>query len=834
MATAWPGNCIHGKYQFPDRDVYARYSNTLTAERPAWLAANPTLWKLVDDAEPETEKSSGLSPPVTITFLADKFATALTTKTMTLPELGELIRTTTASSKDKLPWLKLAEFGDNKSKKGSLRHDANVRTISGVELDYDAKTMPFDTAVEIIKKAGVRALLYTTPSHTDAASRWRVLCPTSIKLPAQDRAKLVARINGVVGGVFATESFTLSQGFFYGSINNNPAHCVVVVDGDFIDDRGDLDAGAIGKATPKNENTFKAEPPIGAEPVTLAMLKKAGVTQDILDVIMAPPQEITAADGETKLKGGAAHFKIVCDLIRHKFDDSQITEVYRGHKIGDGPRSHPAGFDRYMAKVLASARLKIAQDDANAKDERVALFQQLNLDNFVIDAKGVIGTFVVTADRYGHMRRHLLMRSPAKFSIAHPQPMMKCEWTNNKRPLGEVWSKDVARRHYPDITFDPTSPPVTADGMLNLYCGPGIVPKEGDWHLMREHITRVLAGGDAKGGEYIINWHAWGFQNPGTVAGVALGFRGKQGIGKGVVLRTMKRCHGQHGMQTTKMDQVLGRFNSILEDTIYLYLNEAHVPKDPDKLGSFKSLITDPEMSIERKGVDITREWPNNLHIVMDGNDEHLAPIAGDDRRFAIFESCDIFENERDVKAAKQKYFDALYDEIENGGDAAMLYDMLHIDLGKWRPDPAYQNAAHRKQKALSLKGADLIVERILQDQHLPGGKEGAPRGTNWCRSHGGDTVVLGNIVHGAAGILDEKFGRACGLSYIVSDKAKTLALARYGGTSKQDAAGRCNGWEFKSPAECRALWEKAHGGAWDWVAETRAIWGADHDPIPL
>ena len=49
------------------------------------------------------------------------------------------------------------------------------------------------------------------------------------------------------GGIFDPASFTLSQSYYYGSINNNPAHRAVVTEGDCIDLRADLDAGALNK-----------------------------------------------------------------------------------------------------------------------------------------------------------------------------------------------------------------------------------------------------------------------------------------------------------------------------------------------------------------------------------------------------------------------------------------------------------------------------------------------------------------------------------------------------------------------------------------------------------
>jgi hypothetical protein len=122
--------------------------------------------------------------------------------------------------------------------------------------------MPFEEATKIVKAAGLTALLYTSPSHTEEKPRWRVLCPTSRDLPPEERAKLMARLNGIFGGVFAPESFTLSQSYYYGSVNNNAEHRAVIVDGDCIDLRDDLDNGAIGNVLKPEHRTRSSSPTI--------------------------------------------------------------------------------------------------------------------------------------------------------------------------------------------------------------------------------------------------------------------------------------------------------------------------------------------------------------------------------------------------------------------------------------------------------------------------------------------------------------------------------------------------------------------------------------------
>jgi hypothetical protein len=183
----------------------------------------------------------------TVTFFSDYAAERKREASFTIGGLAELIRTTCGPTKGSLPWLKLARFGDAKSDRGSLRHDRNLIAVSGIEADYDGEQVSFETAVEMAEKAGLRCILYTSPSHRPGAPRWRILCPASRELSPAQRARMVTRINGLYGGIFAVESWTLSQSYYYGSVDSNPGHRVAVVDGIAIDCLDELDKIAIGK-----------------------------------------------------------------------------------------------------------------------------------------------------------------------------------------------------------------------------------------------------------------------------------------------------------------------------------------------------------------------------------------------------------------------------------------------------------------------------------------------------------------------------------------------------------------------------------------------------------
>jgi hypothetical protein len=191
--------------------------------------------------------SSALNRPIRFTLFFSQYADSKREEVATPAEIAERVRTTTAREKQQLPWLKLATFGDAKSDKGSFRHDANMLVITGVEADYDGEIMSFDAALARLEQQGVAAVLYTSPSHTEAKPRWRVLCPLSEEMPSKRRSHLLGRVNGLLGGIFSAESWALSQSYYFGRVRQNPAHRVALLDGQPIDQHDDLDEIWIGK-----------------------------------------------------------------------------------------------------------------------------------------------------------------------------------------------------------------------------------------------------------------------------------------------------------------------------------------------------------------------------------------------------------------------------------------------------------------------------------------------------------------------------------------------------------------------------------------------------------
>ena len=243
-------------------------------------------------------------------------------------------------------------------------------------------------------------------------------------------------------------------------------------------------------------------------------------------------------------------------------------------------------------------------------------------------------------------------------------------------PLGKYWLHWENRRQYERLVY---SPNIALPNTLNLWRGYAIDPAQGDWSLMKRHICEVLANDDPISEAYILKWVAWLLQNPDERAEVAVVFMGGRGTGKGIFGNALCDIFGPHGLRVDSSEHLTGRFNNHLRNLSFIFADEAYLPSEKRAESRLKAMITEPTLSIEAKGVD-TVSVKNHLHVMMASNDEWVVPAGSDERRFAVFQVSSRYQQQHEA------YFKPLAEQTANGGLAAMLYDMLEMDLGDWHP----------------------------------------------------------------------------------------------------------------------------------------------------
>lgn len=749
-------------------------------------------------------------PAATVTFFSNRSARNKREETVALDALAARIHAASAREKSKLPWLKLARFGKLRSEKNSLRHDANVEGVCGVESDYDAGKVPFEAAVKCLSDTGISGLVYTSPSHTPSFPKWRVICYFSRELPPIERARMMGRLAGMfaaIGVEFAGESWTLSQSYYYGSVDRNPAHQVEYIIGTPIDLRSDLDAIAIGKPERARPSGDRRATGPASRPEDITDERIRGLTTTLLDHLHG------AGDGEkhhTLLRiartiGGYLHLigwsenEAVAQLLaalpasvqdwnlaRRTAQDGLRRGIAEPLELKNRPRRKPTHIwrskdydfectptgrewhddsgSRFYAEVLSpdGTLSYVPKDELHRKtknksprpappggpppvaptpgpkpngddsgDEQrlkatgAAKLAELNERYTVVNEAGkvvavqwrldpVLEREVLDRIAFDDFKRMFLNRS-----IEVVTKNGEIESVN----LATWWLRHPRRRQFiGGVTFDPTNkaPP----DYMNLWRGFAVDPKPGDWSRMQDHILKIICRGDRADAEYVLNWLARLFQHPERHGLIALVLRGKKGTGKGIFARWIVRAFKQHGMHITHAGQFVGRFNDHLRDCVVLFADEAFLVGNRQHEAVLKGLITEPAFVIEGKYRALVTT-KNMLHIIIVSNDEWVVPASVDERRFAAFEPLD-------TRMGDHAYFQALDDQMENGGLAAMIYDLLQRDISKFEVRDVPQNQALRDQKRLSLTSLQAWWLAVLSRGFLWVSKHGAPWFRDW------------------------------------------------------------------------------------------------------
>lgn len=341
--------------------------------------------------------------------------------------------------------------------------------------------------------------------------------------------------------------------------------------------------------------------------------------------------------------------------------------------------------------------------------------EEFNRDHFVSTEGKESYVFVECYDP-SFKRRTLNRLSFTGFRNLYSNEKIKKIVNGNMKFISKAkaWLDHPKRRTYlKGLTFFPGND--TPEGHYNLWGGFGIDPKAGSWEQMRTHILDVLCGGDVELFKYTIGWLANMVQNPDRQGEVAFVISGGKGVGKGTFGHYVGKFFGQHFLHVTNQKHLTGNFNNHLRDAVFVVLDEAFFAGDKKHESILKSIITEPILMIEKKGIDAVQS-PNYTHIMMFSNETWVVPASVDERRFFVLHVSS--ENKPD-----KAHFEALYDEMNNGGPAAMLDYLLNYDLSDFDLRLIPQTNALIEQKLQSLNAQEKWLYSCLYDGYI-GGKQ--------------------------------------------------------------------------------------------------------------
>lgn len=213
-------------------------------------------------------------------------------------------------------------------------------------------------------------------------------------------------------------------------------------------------------------------------------------------------------------------------------------------------------------------------------------------------------------------------------------------------PFIPRWLKDVDNKTYEKIVFEPNIEYVPHNH-FNLFSGLQIeklhngVYEQNRVDQILDYILVRLCGGDKAFFDYFIKWLAWIVQKPWEKTKVCIIIKSVEGIGKGLFTEFFGEKIVGYYLSTSKSSNILGHFTSLLEKKLFVNLDEIELKDTRDKRGSLNELITNPNITIEKKGVDPII-YKNHLNLLGTTNGANgIAPITltHGDRRYAGVES---------------------------------------------------------------------------------------------------------------------------------------------------------------------------------------------------
>jgi hypothetical protein len=617
-----------------------------------------------------------------VTIFRDWNAYDKVERVVTIAEFIEMVSSAGAACKDELPWVKLATFGDLKSQYGCLRTNENTRLVYGVEGDYDDEIVSFDEAVECARAARVLTVLYTSPSHTPNKPRWRAIHPFAGAMLPAVRDGMMDRANAVYGGVLKGESWTLSQSYYFGRINDH--FRIQLVEGDPIDTRSDI--VGIGKPECSVDQHAYSE----GSPISIEQFRVAGAA---------------AAIGAAEL-----HYDKLMPLI---------ASVARINVIGDDDRAVRLEVARAILAATPASRMDegrfLAAFNAPIREgQKVAnpatFFHYAKLGRWVPDPSRAVdlGEGVELADFHAYMPAHSYIFAPTRAfwpaasvnSRIPPIPLFKA----NGEPMLDDKDKPVKilasawldrNKHVEQMTWVPGEPMIIADKLVlvdggwierrgvatfNLYHPPTIEPGEAEQaQRWVSHIQYVYPS-DA---EHIINWLAHRVQKPGEKINHALVLGGEQGVGKDTFLEPLKHAVGAWNFAEVTPEVVLTPpFNGYLKSVV-LRISEA---RDTGEFGRFKfydhmKTCTAAPPDMLRVNEKHIREHPvaNVCGVIITTNYKtdgiYLPP---DDRRHYVAWSGRTKEDYQD------RYWNDLWGWYTSGGIRHVVAYLRERDISNW------------------------------------------------------------------------------------------------------------------------------------------------------
>lgn len=695
---------------------------------------------------PAAEKIGNL---LRVTFFDDRYGHACRSVDLSWRDLCRMIEAPSEyAEKGACPLLKLAAFGDLRSEKNSLRHDANVTAIYGIEGDHDAGTITPEEAVVLLMQSSIEAIVYTSPSHTAAKPRWRVLAPTSQPYAPELRRELAGRLNGVLRGAFSTESFTLSQAYYFGKVAGAPYVAYRSI-GVCLDLAQGLTAqypngSAVAAARAESFDLSDAPVPewygptddddlIRRAQASRSVAATLGTKASFADLWGRNVERLRVAfpDPSRDYDESAADAALVSHLrFWSGAHGERIERLMRRSALRrDKWDRHPDYLRRTIAEILARGG-DVLTDEAARRRQQVEEAMRIGEGSDETRLAGTIsleemlprfvyiedGQQVIDLQQPQHVAALADWKAALKASVTTLEVAGKFEFDGTPKTktyeTSGLWEKDPKRQIAKAVTFLAGGRRIVRDPKgreaVNTWNPPDRTAAPGDPALFIEHVG-FLFGQDAP---RFLDWLAHIEQRPGELPQFGwLHVSDRQGTGRNWISSVIARLWPGYAAVNFDLAGVFRTgFNDRLSSKIIAVVDEINEGANDSKWRNsetMKSLINEQQRTINPKFGRIREEFNACRWLVFSNHRSALA-LAETDRRFNVVI--------REGEPKGSDYYAGLYGALRDSSFIAGVAHFLRArDLSTFNPGAhAVMNAAKESVIAANRSEADEILMDVV------------------------------------------------------------------------------------------------------------------------
>lgn len=222
-----------------------------------------------------------------------------------------------------------------------------------------------------------------------------------------------------------------------------------------------------------------------------------------------------------------------------------------------------------------------------------------------------------------------------------------------------------------NVVFDPVGNVAKPDTHINLFDGLKVEAKKGDCSLIQAHLMNICDG-DERLCHWVTAWLALPLQRMGTKMRTSLIIHGREeGTGKSLMMDVMRRIYGRYSRSITQT-QLQSEFNGWQSGMLFCVAEEVVSASERKNLKNLiQNMITCEVIQINEKNMPVREERAHSNYAFL-SNEQVPMLLNPTDRRYTVLQV---------EQSRPPEYFEAIGEEMENGGIEAFYHYLLNYDL---------------------------------------------------------------------------------------------------------------------------------------------------------